>query len=291
MGRVIFIGAGPGAADLITVRGAQRLSSADVVLFDALTDPALRDLCAEGALDRRRQARLRRCAPARRAGLRQHEAGRDQCADRRARARVRRGRPPEGRRPEHLRSPRGRARGAARRGHRMRGGARRLGGARRRGRHPAAADAARQRPQRRLRDRDDAARARCVPTRSADTEVFYMGGKQLAALGAPPARRRLAGRHAGQRGVARRLARPAAQRSHDRHRWRRRRSLHAGRPTVDHGRRRCRRGRCRPACRIDRGRSAGRCPARRGATRRSPKIAGCRACRLRPPASQQEPLS
>jgi uroporphyrin-III C-methyltransferase len=42
MGRVIFIGAGPGAADLITVRGAQRLAGADVVLFDALTDPALR---------------------------------------------------------------------------------------------------------------------------------------------------------------------------------------------------------------------------------------------------------
>jgi uroporphyrin-III C-methyltransferase len=42
MGRVIFIGAGPGSADLITVRGAQRLSAADVVLFDALTDPALR---------------------------------------------------------------------------------------------------------------------------------------------------------------------------------------------------------------------------------------------------------
>lgn len=42
MGRVIFIGAGPGAADLITVRGAQRLATADVVLFDALTDPALR---------------------------------------------------------------------------------------------------------------------------------------------------------------------------------------------------------------------------------------------------------
>jgi uroporphyrin-III C-methyltransferase len=41
-GRVIFIGAGPGAADLITVRGAQRLAQADVVLFDALTDPALR---------------------------------------------------------------------------------------------------------------------------------------------------------------------------------------------------------------------------------------------------------
>jgi uroporphyrin-III C-methyltransferase len=42
MGRVVFIGAGPGAADLITVRGAQRLAAAEVVLFDALTDPALR---------------------------------------------------------------------------------------------------------------------------------------------------------------------------------------------------------------------------------------------------------
>jgi len=44
MGIVVFIGAGPGAADLITVRGARRLARADVVLFDALTDPALREL-------------------------------------------------------------------------------------------------------------------------------------------------------------------------------------------------------------------------------------------------------
>ena len=44
MGSVVFIGAGPGAADLITVRGAARLRAADVVLFDALTDPALREL-------------------------------------------------------------------------------------------------------------------------------------------------------------------------------------------------------------------------------------------------------
>src|SRR5258706_3211309 len=44
MGKVVFIGAGPGAADLITVRGARRLAQADVVLFDALTDPALREL-------------------------------------------------------------------------------------------------------------------------------------------------------------------------------------------------------------------------------------------------------
>lgn len=42
-GRVAFVGAGPGAADLITLRGARLLSQADVVLFDALTDPALRE--------------------------------------------------------------------------------------------------------------------------------------------------------------------------------------------------------------------------------------------------------
>ncbi|MBT9457827.1 MAG: uroporphyrinogen-III C-methyltransferase [Burkholderiaceae bacterium] len=43
-GRVVFVGAGPGAADLITLRGARALGAAEVVLFDALTDPALRDL-------------------------------------------------------------------------------------------------------------------------------------------------------------------------------------------------------------------------------------------------------
>lgn len=44
MGRVIFIGAGPGAADLITLRGARLLGQAQVVLHDALVDPALRAL-------------------------------------------------------------------------------------------------------------------------------------------------------------------------------------------------------------------------------------------------------
>jgi uroporphyrin-III C-methyltransferase len=47
-GRVVFVGAGPGAADLITLRGARLLAAADVVLFDALTDPALRTM-APGA--------------------------------------------------------------------------------------------------------------------------------------------------------------------------------------------------------------------------------------------------
>jgi precorrin-4/cobalt-precorrin-4 C11-methyltransferase len=34
-GRVSFVGAGPGAADLITVRGAQRISQADIVIWAA----------------------------------------------------------------------------------------------------------------------------------------------------------------------------------------------------------------------------------------------------------------
>ena len=46
-GSVAFVGAGPGRADLITLRGAERLRSADVVLFDALTDPALRTLAPD----------------------------------------------------------------------------------------------------------------------------------------------------------------------------------------------------------------------------------------------------
>ena len=44
---VVFVGAGPGAADLITVRGVRRLAEAEVVLFDALTDPALRGLAPQ----------------------------------------------------------------------------------------------------------------------------------------------------------------------------------------------------------------------------------------------------
>ncbi len=42
VGTVVFVGAGPGAADLITLRGAAALARADVVLCDALADPALR---------------------------------------------------------------------------------------------------------------------------------------------------------------------------------------------------------------------------------------------------------
>ena len=39
MGKVYLIGAGPGAADLITVRGAGLLKRADIVFYDALVQP------------------------------------------------------------------------------------------------------------------------------------------------------------------------------------------------------------------------------------------------------------
>lgn len=41
---VVFIGAGPGAVDLVTVRGAKALAAAEVVLADALIDDGFRDL-------------------------------------------------------------------------------------------------------------------------------------------------------------------------------------------------------------------------------------------------------
>jgi uroporphyrin-III C-methyltransferase len=47
LGKVYLIGAGPGAADLITVRGARLLAQADVVLYDALVTPDMLELCSQ----------------------------------------------------------------------------------------------------------------------------------------------------------------------------------------------------------------------------------------------------
>ncbi len=49
-GNVYLIGAGPGAADLITVRGANLLAQAQVVLYDALVTEELLALCPQAKL-------------------------------------------------------------------------------------------------------------------------------------------------------------------------------------------------------------------------------------------------
>ena len=48
-GRVILVGAGPGAPDLLTLRGARALREADAVVYDALASRELLALVPEGA--------------------------------------------------------------------------------------------------------------------------------------------------------------------------------------------------------------------------------------------------
>ncbi len=48
LGKVYLVGAGPGAADLITLRGAEVLKNADVVFHDALVHPDLLALAERG---------------------------------------------------------------------------------------------------------------------------------------------------------------------------------------------------------------------------------------------------
>lgn len=50
MGKVYLIGAGPGAADLITVRGADLLRRADIVFHDALVQPEMLALAPQAKL-------------------------------------------------------------------------------------------------------------------------------------------------------------------------------------------------------------------------------------------------
>jgi len=46
-GKVYLVGAGPGALDLITVRGAKLLAQADIVFHDALVDSEMLNLCPQ----------------------------------------------------------------------------------------------------------------------------------------------------------------------------------------------------------------------------------------------------
>lgn len=48
-GSVSLVGAGPGSADLITLRGVQRLQEADVIFYDRLVDPAVLELARRDA--------------------------------------------------------------------------------------------------------------------------------------------------------------------------------------------------------------------------------------------------
>ena len=50
MNKVYLVGAGPGAADLITVRGANLLARAQIVFHDALVEPEMLALCPQAIL-------------------------------------------------------------------------------------------------------------------------------------------------------------------------------------------------------------------------------------------------
>mgnify|MGYP000052609728 FL=1 len=49
VGSVALVGAGPGARDLITLRGVQRLQESDVIFYDRLVDPEILDLARPSA--------------------------------------------------------------------------------------------------------------------------------------------------------------------------------------------------------------------------------------------------
>ncbi|WP_298857828.1 siroheme synthase CysG [uncultured Sulfitobacter sp.] len=49
-GSVALVGAGPGAKDLITLRGVQRLQEADVIYYDRLVDPEILELARRDAM-------------------------------------------------------------------------------------------------------------------------------------------------------------------------------------------------------------------------------------------------
>lgn len=49
IGRISLVGAGPGAADLLTFRAVERMRAADVIFYDRLVDPAVLDMAGPRA--------------------------------------------------------------------------------------------------------------------------------------------------------------------------------------------------------------------------------------------------
>lgn len=49
VGHVVLVGAGPGAADLITIRGQRALISAEVLVYDDLVGPGILEMCSASA--------------------------------------------------------------------------------------------------------------------------------------------------------------------------------------------------------------------------------------------------
>ena len=187
-GRVVFVGAGPGSADLVTLRGAARLRDAEVVLFDSLADPALRELAPHARWIDVGKRGFRGVAH----GARTSDDNPGQAtinallvkhaSEGKRVVRLKGGDPSVfGRLEEELLA-------LATRRHRLRGGSRRLGGAWRR-------QPRRARPLTRRGGGRSVALATAMTHDSglvaachADTEVFYMAGKQLAGPRSPVAR-------------------------------------------------------------------------------------------------------
>ena len=128
--KVFLVGAGPGSPGLLTVRAAEVLARADLVLHDQLVPERLLELAPPTAAQGLRP-RPARPAPG-------QVPAHPQAAHRVGEGRQD-GRAAQGRRPAHLRPRRRGGRGAARRGRRLRDRPRRDRGARRRGvpRNPA----------------------------------------------------------------------------------------------------------------------------------------------------------
>ena len=204
-GRASLVGAGPGDPELLTLRAVRVLKRADVVLYDALVDPAVLDMARRDA---------RRIDVGKRCGRHaMSQAAINRLILEHARARLACG-AAQGRRSVRLRPGRGGARLPARGRVAGRGGPRHHGGLRRRrpARHPA--DPSRHRAgaasrHRAWQGRRGAGPRLARPRRSGGTIAAYMASRTLPTVAA----RLMRGGHvAGDAGGRRRERQPPNER-------------------------------------------------------------------------------